>query len=176
MGNHFRLIFVSISIAGVGISLFFVPMYTGAITNDEVRCDACHVQEQEELSRSKVHTSLECTSCHNISDFGPDLYTHNATTLECDYCHIDQNATEFKNDAHSNFFSASNISDIFTDKNEKCMVCHSGIDLVVAQHSYISMDLTNKINADGAWKVDYSVHAGNVTTYVTNYSDYLNKI
>lgn len=83
--------------------MFFVPMYTGATTNDEVRCDACHVQEQEEFSSTKVHTSLECTSCHNISDFGPDLYTHNATTLECDHCHIDQNETEFNGDAHSNF-------------------------------------------------------------------------
>jgi len=175
MGNHIKLILLSISIAAAGISFFFGYMYTGAITNDEVRCDACHVQEQDELSHSKVHTSLQCTGCHNISDFGHDLYTHNSTTLACDYCHINQNAAEFEIDAHYNFSLASNASDIFTGRNEMCIACHTGIDLVVIWHSYTTMTLTNTINPDGTWKMDFSVHGENVTSNITNYSDYLNK-
>ncbi len=175
IGNKRKLILLSVGIASVMLA-FSLSMYTGAFTDAEyTRCDACHIQEHDEFSRTKVHKTIQCTSCHNISDFAPDLYSHNATTYECSYCHIEQNATQFYNDAHTNFSNASNATNIFTGRNEMCVACHSGIELAVVWHSYKGMNFTSTINENGKWNVDYSLYGENITTNYTNYSDYLNK-
>ncbi|MDD5474776.1 MAG: hypothetical protein PHU34_11625 [Candidatus Methanoperedens sp.] len=176
IGHKRKLIILSIGIASVLLA-FSAPMYTSASKDsDYVRCDACHIQENDEFYHTRVHTTLQCTSCHNISDFASDLYSHNATTYECIYCHTEHNSTKFYTDAHNNFSNASNATNIFRGSNEMCVACHSGIDLVVEWHSYTGMNITSAIDSNGAWSLNYSsLHGENITTNYTNYTDYLNK-
>lgn len=174
MENRRAVILLAFSLVSVAAPLF-VPMYTGAIgTADEVRCDACHIQEQDEFSRTTVHKTIKCTSCHNISEFAPDLYSHNATTFACIYCHTEQNASKFTSDAHNNFSNASNATNIFTDSNEMCVACHTYIELEVEWHSYKGMNITSIADISGIWSLNYSVHGENITTNYTNYTDFLN--
>lgn len=175
IGNRRKLfVLISIGIALAAIE-FFTPMYTGALKiSDDVRCDACHVQEQDEFSRTMAHKTIKCTSCHNISDFAPDLYSHNATTFECVYCHTEQNATVFYNDAHNNFSNASNATNIFTGMNEMCLACHSNIELEIEWHRYNGTNMTVSA-VNGRWEITHSLFGENVTTNYTNYTDYLNK-
>lgn len=175
IGNRKYLILI---IAGLSLAAIEIlaPMYTGALTtsDDYTRCDACHIQEQDEFSRTKVHMTIQCTSCHNVSEFAPDLYSHNATTFACIYCHTAQNGTQFNNDAHNNFSNASNATNIFTGSSEMCVGCHTYIELEVEWHSYKGMNITSTASIDG-WSLDYSKHGDNVTTNYTNYTDFLNK-
>lgn len=168
IGNRRKLILLSMGIASVVLS-FSLPIYTGALTtSDGVRCGACHVLEQDEFSRTDVHKTIECTSCHNISDFAPDLYSHNATTFECTYCHIEQNATQFYSDAHSNFSNASNASNIFTGSNEMCVACHTRIELEFEWHRYNGTNITAVLSVNGTWSLNFSKYGENVTTNYTN--------
>lgn len=173
--NHKLLLLISISFAIVAIE-FFSPVYTSAIntSDDFTRCDACHVQEHEEFLHSSVHNSIKCANCHNITEFAPDLYSHNATTFECIYCHADQNASRFNNDAHNNFSNASNATNILRGSNEMCVACHTGIELEVEWHSYKWMNITAAINQNGTWSMNYSARGDNVSINYTNYTDYLN--
>lgn len=173
--NHKLLLLISISFAIVVIK-FFSPLYTGAIStsDDYTRCDACHIMEHDEFSRTSVHMSLQCTNCHNITDFAPDLYSHNATTFACIYCHTAQNANQFNNDAHNNFSNASNATNIFTGTNEMCIACHTQIELEVEWHSHKGMNINATINQNGTWSLGYSIHGDNVSTNYTNYTDFLN--
>lgn len=166
------LLTLSLSILGFA---FFLPLYTSAFTNsDFTRCDACHVQVGDELSRTVYHKSLKCTSCHNVTDFAPDLYTHNATTYECNYCHDNTNASQFTNDAHSNFQNASVNSSIFAGRNEMCVSCHTAIDLEIEWHSRKSMDMTI-LSRKGFWELQFSVSGDTKNTTYSNYTDYLNR-
>lgn len=173
--NHRLLLLISISFA-IFVIEFFSPLYTGAIntSDDFVRCDECHVQEPDEFSRSSVHKSIKCTNCHNVTDFAPDLYSHNATTFACIYCHTAQNSTQFNDDAHNNFSNASNATNIFTGSNEMCVSCHTYIELEVEWHSYKWMNITAAINQNGTWSMNYSARGDNVSINYTNYTDYLN--
>lgn len=176
MDNKRALVLLAFSLASVTASLF-VPMYTGALTasDDYARCDACHIQEQDEFSRTRAHMTIQCTNCHTVSEFAPDLYSHNATTFACTYCHTEQNATQFNNDAHNNFSNASNATSIFTESNEMCVGCHTYIEMEVEWHSYKGMNITSAVNINGAWSLDYSKYGDNVTTNYTNYTDFLNR-
>ena len=175
-GNSRKLlILISISFAIVAIE-FFSPLYTGAIntSDDYTRCDACHIMEHDEFSRTGVHKTIKCTNCHNITDFAPDLYSHNATTFACIYCHIAQNASQFNNDAHNNFSNASNASNIFTGSNEMCVACHTHIELEIEWHRANGTNMTvSAIN--GRWEINYSLFGENVTTNYTNYTRDSNK-
>ena len=175
IGKNRRFILISISFFIITVSFFVVPMYTGAVnTGDEVRCSACHVSENDEFSRSAVHNTIKCTSCHTISDFGPDLYSHNATTFACIFCHTEQSATQFYDDAHNNFSNASNATNIFTGSNEMCVACHTRIELETEWHRYNGTNITASI-VNGTWEISISLFGDNVTTNYTNYSDYLNE-
>ncbi len=172
--NNNKLILFSIGCVLAATS-FSLPMYTGAFDNpDFVRCDGCHIQERYEFTRAGVHKTIKCTSCHNVSDFGPDLYSHNATTHECSYCHIEQNAPQFYNDAHNNFSNASNATNIFTGRNEMCVACHSSIELEIEWHRYNGTNMAVSA-VNGRWEITHSLFGENVTTNYTNYTDYLNK-
>ncbi len=156
------------------IELPIQKLKAGAFTDsDFARCDACHVQVGDEFSRTVIHKSMKCTSCHNVSDFAPDLYTHNATTVECTYCHDETNASQFSNDAHYNFQSASINSSIFVGRNEMCVACHTAIDLEIEWHSYKSMDMT-VLSRKGFWEMQFSVSGDDKNISYTNYTDYLN--
>ena len=177
IGKNNGFILVSISLALILISFFYIPQYTGAIdTTNQERCDACHVVEHDEFSRSNVHTTIQCNNCHEIQEFMDDLYTHTATTFACTYCHSDQNGTAFYNDAHDNFSNASNATDLFTESNEMCVGCHSAIELEIEWHRYNGTNMT--VSATGAgWEINYIFMFGdNVTTSHTNYTDYLNSL
>ncbi len=145
-----KLILVSIGFALAAASFYVpMPMLTGALktSDDYTRCDACHVQELEELSKSVVHKTLKCTSCHNISDFAPDLYSHNSTTFECTYCHVEQNASNFYNDAHKNFPNAGNAT--------MCITCHSRAEVDIEEHRYNSMNIS--VSAfKGRWELTHT--------------------
>lgn len=68
-------------------SFFFVPALTKS--SDfvyEGRCDACHTQAQDAFANVEPPRDIKCTNCHAISEFGPDLYTHTATTFDCIQC------------------------------------------------------------------------------------------
>lgn len=175
IGSTRGFILVSISFTLITLSLFLIPMYTGAIdTTNKERCDACHVIENDEFSRSGVHNTIRCSSCHKIDEFMGDLYTHTATTFACIYCHINQNDTAFYNDAHNNFSNASNASDIFTGQNEMCIACHTGIDLKIEWHRYNGTNMEVSASRKG-WVIKYtSLFGDNVTTNQSNYTDYLN--
>lgn len=171
VGEKQKLILLSIGFVSVATT-FFLASYTGALnsSDDFARCDACHIKEQDEFSRTKVHATIKCTSCHNISDFAPDLYSHNATTFECIYCHSEQNATKFSNDAHNNFSNASNASTIFTGMNEMCVACHTGIELEIEWHRYNGTKM-NIMAGDKGWEIEYLLFGDNVTTNYTNYTN-----
>ncbi len=173
IGTNRKIILLSLGLAILGFA-FFLPLYTGAFTNsDFTRCDACHVQEGDEFSRTALHKSIKCTSCHNVSDFAPDLFSHNATTAECTWCHDETNATQFVGDAHSNFQNASFNSSIFTGRNEMCVACHTAIDLETEFHSYKSLNMTVS-SRKGFWEMQFSVFGDNKTMSYSNYTDYLN--
>ncbi len=169
IGNKRAVILLAFSLASF-TAPFFIPMYTGAVnTADEVRCDACHILEHDEFSRTVVHNTIKCTSCHTISEFAPDLYSHSATTFSCIYCHAEQNASRFNSDAHNNFSNASNATDIFTDNSEMCVACHTNIELEVEWHSYTGMNITSTVNLNGTWELYFhSIYGENVTTNYTN--------
>lgn len=174
IGNNRRFIHMLIFFSLIVISFFFVPMYTGALsTTFEARCDACHVIEHDEISRTLAHKTIKCTNCHNISEFGPDLYSHNATTYECIYCHTQQ-ASQFDRDAHDNFSKASNSTDIFAGRVEMCVACHSGMELEIEWHSYTELKITSTASAKGGWTLDYSGYGDNFNTSYRNYT-YSNK-
>lgn len=173
IGNTHGFVLVSISFALIIISFFLIPQYTGAIdTTNKERCEACHVIEHDEISRGSVHTTIKCNNCHEIQEFMDDLYTHTATTFACIYCHTEQ-ADQFGNDSHNNFSNASNASDIFTENNEMCVACHTGIELEIEWHRYNGTNLSVSATGKG-WVLDYSLFGDNVTTNHTNYTDYLN--
>lgn len=172
--NPRKLLLLSISLILVMFA-FFYPMFTSAfIYNDSARCDACHVQENDEFSRTGPHKDLECTSCHIVTDFGPDLYSHNATTFECIECHTEQNETIFPNDAHYNFSNASNDSAIFKGRNEMCIACHTYIDLEIEWHKYEGMDMIISVSR-GDWDVKFKQYGDNKRINYTNYTDYWNE-
>lgn len=175
IGTNRKIILLSLGLVSL-VFAFFLPIYTGAFTDsDFTRCDACHVREGDEISRSQSHKSIKCTSCHNVSDFAPDLYSHNATTAECIYCHYLQNSTQFIGDAHDNFSNASFNSSIMTGRNEMCVACHTAIDLEIEWHSYKGMNLTVS-SLGGAWEMQFtSVSGDNKTIIYNNYTDYLNR-
>ncbi len=174
IGTNRKIILLSLGLAILGFA-FFLPLYTGAFTNsDFTRCDACHVREEDEFSRTGPHKSIKCTSCHNVSDFAPDLYSHNATTVECTWCHDETNATQFIGDAHTNFQNASFNSSIFVGRNEMCVSCHTAIDLEIEWHSYKGMNMTVS-SRRGFWETQFSSVSGdNRTISYSNYTDYLN--
>ena len=173
IGTNRKIILLSLSLAALGFA-FFLPVYTGAFTNsDFTRCDACHVQVGDEFSRTAIHKSIRCTSCHNVTDFAPDLYSHNTTTAECTWCHNETNATQFIGDAHSNFQNASFNSSIFVGRNEMCVACHTAIDLETEFHSYKSMDMIISSHG-GSWETQFYVSGDTKTINYTNYTDYLN--
>ncbi len=121
--------FIFVSFGLIAITFFAVPVYTTMsvgstepTTIGAVRCDACHSSEQDEFSRTETHKTLDCNSCHYISEFGPNLYSHNSTTLECIYCHTGME-NQFNNDAH-------------TDGKKMCNGCHSHVRLEIEKHTY----------------------------------------
>lgn len=161
--------FVSLNVAMIAITLMATPTYTASVgAQGEVRCDACHVIEKEEFSRSPVHRTLECTGCHAISDFGADRYSHNATTSECIWCHMEA-ASGMNNDAHGRLYEAGNGSDIFTGSNEACNACHSGIELEIEKHSYTGMSI-DVMGADGENRIELSPTGENISVNYVNYT------
>jgi hypothetical protein len=141
--------------------VFFLPLQSGAYTDpDFIRCDACHVKTVDEFSRTVLHKSLKCTSCHNVTDFAPDLYSHNATTVECTYCHNETNASQFINDVHIDLQNASSNSSIFSGRNEMCNSCHTAVDLEVEWHSYKGMNMTVS-SRKGFWEMQFSISGDN---------------
>lgn len=174
IGTNRKIILLSLGLAAIGFA-FFLPIYTGAFRNsDFARCDACHVQEGDEISRTVYHKSIECIGCHNVSDFAPDLFSHNATTVECIYCHDWLNSTKFSGDAHANFSNESFNSTIFTGRNEMCVACHTGIDLEMEFHRYNGTNLIVS-SRNGDWEMQYSsVFGDSVYINYSNYTDYLN--
>ena len=168
-----KIIFLSMGLAALGFA-FFLPIQTGAFTNpDFTRCDACHVQVGDELSRSAYHKSLTCTSCHNVTDFAPDLYSHNVTNAECTFCHNETNASQFINDAHSEFQNGSSSSPIFSGRNEMCIACHTAIELEIEWHSYKAMNMIVS-SSRGDWETQFSVSGDEKSINYTNYTDYIN--
>lgn len=145
IGASQKLILVSIGFV-LAASSFYVPapMLTSALqtSDDYTRCDVCHVQEQEEFSHTDSHKTLKCTSCHNVTDFAPDLYSHNSTTFECIYCHV--NASNFYNDAHNNFPDASNSS--------ACIACHSRAKFGIEWQRKSGMNIAVSA-ASGRWEI-----------------------
>ena len=146
--------FISISFALSAITLIIVPMFipmsNGAIKTvfDAARCDACHSEIQEEFSRSKVHKTLECSSCHHISEFGPDLSSHYAITADCIDCHADLE-NEFNNEAH-----------IDGKKTRMCSGCHTHVRLKIEKRVYNGTDNTiSYIN--GSWEINSSLSGEN---------------
>jgi hypothetical protein len=116
-----KIVLLSLGLAILSFA-FFLPLYTGAFTNsDFTRCDACHVQEKDEFSRTSPHKSMKCTSCHNISDFAPDLVSHNATTVACTNCHepgIERNSYKGMNVTASSLggYWKTQVSNVYGDK------------------------------------------------------------
>jgi hypothetical protein len=144
-GNISKLILLFIGTT-IAINLFYLPANKSLIktSNDYANCNACHTVETEEfLSNTGPHRTLECTSCHNISDFAPDLYSHNATTFECSYCHTGQNASLFYDEAHNNF------------SNELCIECHTNIEFITDWQPYKSTNL-NASNHGGLWEINFT--------------------
>ncbi len=147
LGNS-KLLFVSLGFVIAANSFYApTPIHAGTLKNSDnyIRCDDCHVQQQEEFSRSVVHKTIKCTGCHTISDFGPDLYSHNATTFECIYCHTRQNATQFYNDAHKDNGSSTKM----------CIACHSNIEFKIELHRYNSTNLTVSA-VNGKWAITHT--------------------
>lgn len=174
IGTNRKIILLSLGLAVLSFA-FFLPIYTGAFTNsDFTRCDACHVQEEDEFSRTAVHKTIKCSSCHNVSDFAPDLYSHNVTTAECTWCHDETNETQFYDDAHNNFSNASFNSSILTGRNEMCVACHTGMDLETEFHSYNSLNITVS-SYGGFWEMQFRPIGDNVSINYSNYTDYLNR-
>lgn len=129
--NSYKLVLLFIGTTLV-VNTFSLPANEGVIktSDDYANCAACHPAEAEEFSSNTgPHKTLECTSCHNISDFAPDLYSHNATTFECSYCHPEQNASRFYDEAHDNF------------SNALCIGCHTNIEFVTDWQPYNSMNM-----------------------------------
>jgi hypothetical protein len=143
-GNAYKLFLLFISITIV-INTFYLPANEGVKTSDDyVDCSTCHLVEAEEFhSNTGPHRTLECTSCHNISDFAPDLYSHNATTFECSYCHPEQNASRFYDEAHNNF------------SNALCIGCHTNIEFITDWQPYRSTSL-NASNHGGLWEINFT--------------------
>ncbi len=130
----------------IGINTFYLPATEGAIKNsgDYADCKACHIEEAEEFqSNTGPHKTLECTGCHNISDFAPDLYSHNTTTLECSYCHPEQNSSRFFDEAHDNF------------SNALCIGCHTNIEFTTDWQSNKSTNV-NASNHGGLWEINFT--------------------
>ncbi len=172
-GSRGKIALLTLGLSILGFA-FFLPLYTGAFTNsDFTRCDGCHVQAADDFSRSAYHKSIKCTSCHNVTDFAPDLYSHNVTTAECTWCHNETNSTEFIGDAHSDFQNASFNSSIFAGRNEMCVACHTAIDLEVEWHNYKGMNMEVSSQNEG-WKMQFSVSGDIKSVNYSNYTDYLN--
>lgn len=82
-----RLILMFITFVIILFSFILVPTLTKS--SDfyyEGRCDACHTQAQDAFANVEPPRDIKCTNCHAISEFGPDLYTHTATTFDCIQC------------------------------------------------------------------------------------------
>ena len=131
-----RTVIGLISLTLFSISFIFVPSQfpvisteTSAIQSSFVaRCDACHPSEVEEFSYTPIHNTLICVNCHIISEFNDDLYSHNATTFDCIFCHTDQDR-EYSNDSHM--------------KQEKlCNGCHSHVKLEIKMDIYPGMNMS----------------------------------
>lgn len=165
------IFFASLNVAMIAVTLIATPSYTASVgAQGEVRCGACHVVEQEEFSKSAVHKTLECTGCHAISDFGADRYSHNATTFECIWCHMEA-ASGMKNDAHGRLYLAGNESDIFTGSNEACIACHTSIELEIEEHKRTGINLEVSY-AYGESRIGMLPSGENVSvTYVNNTSE-----
>lgn len=161
------MLFLSLTaILGVALSVIIAPIYTKSQSSDEVRCDACHVIQADELVRTEIHKMLTCSSCHTISDFGPDLYTHNATTEECVSCHTSEMG-RISQDAHSNLQNASNTSNALKTKNEACVICHTGAGVDIEWHSYNYL-IMNATKMNGTWQVNYSRYGETVLNITKN--------
>ena len=143
--------FVFISFASIEASFFAAPVYTVANNTTEARCDACHVAEQDQFSITKVHRTLTCTDCHNISGFGSYLYSHNTTTLECVHCHTGV-MNGFYNDAHHDFSGFNTSSYNFTGNNSVCNSCHSGFKPVIEHQKYNGINMTVSV-ASGSFQL-----------------------
>ncbi len=132
---------VFISFASIEASFFVAPVYTSTSNTTIARCDACHVDVQGQFSITRVHRALTCTDCHSISEFGPDLYSHNATTLECIHCHAGV-MNGFHNDAHSDFSGFDTGPYNFTGSNGVCDSCHCGFKPVTGSKKYNGINMT----------------------------------
>lgn len=84
--NHGHLL-VYITFLLILISFVFIPAFVKSPNFVyEGRCDACHVQAQDDFINVEPPRDIKCTKCHTISEFGPDLYTHTAITFDCVQC------------------------------------------------------------------------------------------
>ncbi len=87
IGKNNRHILMFITFIIILFSFFFVPALTKSPEYVyEGRCDACHTQAQDAFANVEPPKDIKCTNCHAISEFGPDLYTHTATTFDCIQC------------------------------------------------------------------------------------------
>ncbi len=117
IGKKHTLFLSLTGILVIAFSFIIVPIYTKSQGSDEARCEACRVIEADELARAEIHKLLTCSSCHTISDFGHDLYTHNATTEECVSCHTSEMG-RIGQDAHSKLQNASSESTALKPKTK----------------------------------------------------------
>lgn len=166
IGKKHTLFLCLTGILVIAFSFIIVPIYTKSQGSDEARCDACHVIEADELARAEIHKLLTCSSCHTISDFGSDLYTHDATTEECVSCHTSEMGRISK-DAHSKLQNASNESNALKTKNEACVICHTRVGVDIEWHSYTKL-IINATKTNGTWHVNYSRYGENITNITKN--------
>lgn len=87
IGISHRVTLVYITFVLILISFVFIPsIFKSPNFVYEGRCDACHIQAQNDFINVEPPREIKCTKCHAITEFNSDLYTHKAITFNCVEC------------------------------------------------------------------------------------------
>lgn len=154
----------------------------------ESRCIRCHADIHEELKSGANHSTVdggdigewsgkECQGCHranvsityaNASRNQPGEETHAATTINCGYCHFNENnnfgapvaggfgLSNHQPDtgiyaSHYNFVIQSREGGLISNHSESCIACHT--NCMVEINFNMSTKSKVSVNNDDDWKI-----------------------
>lgn len=152
---------------------------------NQLKCEKCHPNIEEDLTNSSHHISFSCISCHqlystyHVSSIPPCLECHgtepNMVTDVKKNTYVASVAQVYAEnptgaDAHIPFVLSANSSNLSAGSNIACSSCHSGLNnnIIFSRPEYIEWDVEN---SGGTWTVQNLALGETKEVKVTKYLD-----